>query len=215
MKTLCVAVVVLSFSSVCQPASLACERLLKPEARNPDLTGRWRYVALSSDLCPTRTIMESVFRPAMEMNITSEVTPNVYSLGFKFKILGMCIHKSHFSTFVYENNTVSAADSNNASPSEPIVLLQSGCPDCIILRNDAIHSLILLSRRETVTAAEMKEFETQAKCSGLPEPQLFMSDHVYENCTMLEDFLHTFSSQVDIEKARSLNEKIMNCRQQR
>nr|CBN80766.1 Uncharacterized protein [Dicentrarchus labrax] len=183
MKTLCVAVVVLSFSSVCQPASLACERLLKPEARNPDLTGRWRYVALSSDLCPTRTIMESVFRPAMEMNITSEVTPNVYSLGFKFKILGMCIHKSHFSTFVYENNTVSAADSN--------------------------------SRRETVTAAEMKEFETQAKCSGLPEPQLFMSDHVYENCTMLEDFLHTFSSQVDIEKAVSLNEKIMNCRQQR
>ncbi|XP_035518385.1 uncharacterized protein LOC118328648 [Morone saxatilis] len=210
MKILCVAVVVLSLTSVCQPASLACERLLKTETRNPDLTGRWRYVALSSEMCPIRTLMESVFRPAIEINITSEVTPNVYSVGVKIQIPGMCVNKLNFSTFIYENNAV-----RGATNAPPVILLQSGCPDCIVLQNDAIHSLIILSRRQTVTAAEMKEFETQAKCLGLPEPQLFMSDHVYENCPTTEDIvqhLETFSS--GTEKARSLNEKIRNCNQQ-
>ena len=35
MKTLCVVIVVLSFTSVCQPASLACQKLLKPAETIP------------------------------------------------------------------------------------------------------------------------------------------------------------------------------------
>ncbi|TNN27304.1 hypothetical protein EYF80_062552 [Liparis tanakae] len=39
MKTLCVAaVVVLSLTSACQAASLACEKLLKPVDKGPDVS---------------------------------------------------------------------------------------------------------------------------------------------------------------------------------
>ena len=44
MKTLCVAVVVLSLSSVCQPAPLACEKLMKQADKAPDVSLSHRFV---------------------------------------------------------------------------------------------------------------------------------------------------------------------------
>ncbi|KAI9520988.1 hypothetical protein NQZ68_010689 [Dissostichus eleginoides] len=36
--------------------------------------------------------------------------------------------------------------------------------------------------RNTVNAAELKEFRTQAECLGLYDPVILSSNHEYENC---------------------------------
>ncbi|KAF3690140.1 hypothetical protein EXN66_Car005812 [Channa argus] len=52
-----------------------------------------------------------------------------------------------------------------------------------------------IEERKTVTAAELKDFEKQAKCFGWYKPQFFNTDHGYENCKSLDDV-----SEVESEK---------------
>ncbi|WP_205684512.1 hypothetical protein, partial [Acinetobacter baumannii] len=47
-----------------------------------------------------------------------------------------------------------------------------------------IEILVLLSKRTSITADEMEAFEIQADCRSLYKPQIFGSDHDYENCTV-------------------------------
>ncbi|KAK2915325.1 hypothetical protein Q8A73_005919 [Channa argus] len=76
------------------------------------------------------------------------------------------------------------------------VLLQPSCPDCIAVKgSDYFNMCLLFSRRKTVTAAELKDFEKQAKCFGWYKPQFFNTDHGYENCKSLDDV-----SEVESEK---------------
>ncbi|XP_040891418.1 uncharacterized protein LOC121180251 isoform X2 [Toxotes jaculatrix] len=52
----------------------------------------------------------------------------------------------------------------------PINLLKTGCRDCLLLRR-AQHlglGLVLLSKRRTVTDAELEEFKKQGECLDLP-----------------------------------------------
>ncbi|GAA6216771.1 uncharacterized protein LOC108873551 [Lates japonicus] len=183
MKTLCVVVVVLSLTSVCQSASLACERLLKPVDKGPDLPGRWYLVAMSSNACLPAAIFNTVFWPSIAADFTSKGTPNIYDGNIKIKMYGRCDNKT--VSLFYGNNTILEVDSNNTSSSEPgLLLLQSSCPDCLVIKEDAyISTFLLLSRRKTVTSAELKEFATQADCLGWYKPEVFNSDHEYENCT--------------------------------
>ncbi|XP_074497294.1 uncharacterized protein LOC141771177 isoform X2 [Sebastes fasciatus] len=160
MKTLCVAAVVLSLTSVCQPASLACEKLLKPVDKGPDVSGSWYIIAVATESCWATTLLNSVFWPSIEVIITSMSTPNLYSSKFKFKMYGYCENETE--EFLYENNNLYEVDSN--------------------------------SRRENVTAAELKEFESQAECLGWSKPQVLNSDHDDENCPPLDD--------VDMENMR-------------
>ncbi|XP_038551734.1 uncharacterized protein LOC119885660 [Micropterus salmoides] len=186
MKTLCVAVVVLSLTSVCQPASLACEKLLKPVDKGPDLSGGWYLIAISSDVCLVTTLLNSVFWPSFAVDVTSKDTPNIYDVNFKVKMYGYCTNETE--QYFYEKNNIFSVSSNNTPSGEPDVLLQSGCPDCIVVKDtDIIDTLMLYSRRKTVTAAELKEFETQTECLGWPTPQVLNTDHEYENCPALDD----------------------------
>ncbi|KAK5872132.1 hypothetical protein PBY51_012859 [Eleginops maclovinus] len=105
MKTLCVAAVVLSLSSVCQPAPLACEKLLQPADKAPDLTGNWRYLAVSTKICLWSLFVRNVLWPSVEMDITFTETPNELLANLKVKTLGGCINASN--VFVYENSRFS------------------------------------------------------------------------------------------------------------
>ncbi|XP_044071161.1 uncharacterized protein LOC122884814 [Siniperca chuatsi] len=186
MKTLCVAVVVLSLTSVCQPVSLACEKLLKPEDKGPDLSGIWYFIAMSSQSCWVPTLLNTVAWPSVRVNITSKDTPNIYNARHDIKIYGYCSNYS--DTFLYQNNAMFDVDSDNAPSGEQEVLLQTGCPDCHVVKSDEFAGiLVLFSRRKTVTAAELKEFETQTECLGWSKPQVFNSDHNYENCPLIDD----------------------------
>ncbi|XP_069547157.1 uncharacterized protein [Brachyistius frenatus] len=185
MKSLCVAAVVLSLISVCQPASLACEQLVKPVDQGPDLSGRWYVIATSTELCLTSTLLNAVFWPSIAADITSKDIPNIYSANIWIKVYGYCNIKSQ--PFFYANKTFLDVNSNNTPTGEGDVLLQTGCPDCLVLKGDTVAKLKFLSRRQVITAAELKEFEMQAECLGWSKPEVFNSDHDYDNCKTIDD----------------------------
>ncbi|KAJ4927051.1 hypothetical protein JOQ06_014791, partial [Pogonophryne albipinna] len=179
MKTLCVAALVLSLSSVCQPAPLACEKLLQPVDKAPDLSGRWYVIAISSS-CILQLVAR-VLLPSVHVEVTSKETPNVFDYLIKLKMHGLCANE----TFFQENNKLMDEDSNNTADGDPDLLLQTGCSDCIVTKGDSVVDLLVLfSRRTNITAAELKEFETQAECLGLAKPQVLDSDHVCQPASL-------------------------------
>ncbi|KAK5872131.1 hypothetical protein PBY51_012859 [Eleginops maclovinus] len=92
-------------------------------------------------------------------------------------------------------------------------MLQSGCPDCVVLKQDAPHAthLTLFSRRKTVSAEEMKEFETQAECLGSSKPQLFNSDHDYTNCRSLDEVSHVEIYSTLLTRLSNMNPDVFKC----
>ncbi|GLD63038.1 uncharacterized protein AKAME5_001469200 [Lates japonicus] len=144
MKTLCVAVVVLSLTSVSQSASLACERLLKPVDKGPDLSGRWYVKAMSSDICVAPVVY--TLWPSIAVDITSKDIPNIYQFDFKMNMYGYC--HNHSSTLFFDGtNTIFDVESNNAPTNVQNVLLQSGCPDCLVMKGwTTINTLMLYSK---------------------------------------------------------------------
>ncbi|KAK1900723.1 Saxitoxin and tetrodotoxin-binding protein 1 [Dissostichus eleginoides] len=210
MKTLCVAALVLSLSSVCQPAPLACEKLLQPVDKAPDLTtGNWRVIAMSSEICLWSLLMRHVFWPSVEVDITSTETPNTFIDNYKGKMFGVCYNESG-DGFVYRN---SKSTGKCRPDDEPMVLLQSGCPDCVVLKQDhpfAAH-VLLFSRRKTISAEEMKEFETQAECLGWSKPQLFNSDHDYTNCKSEDEINRDDIFSVFIARLSNVNLDVFKC----
>ncbi|XP_034726358.1 saxitoxin and tetrodotoxin-binding protein 1-like isoform X1 [Etheostoma cragini] len=187
MKLLCVAVVVLSLISVGQPAPLVCEKLLKPVDKAPDFPGIWYLVAMTSDTCVVTTLLNYVLWPSVSLNITSMNTPNVYKGNYRFKMYGYC--ETDSEEFFSKKNMVFDVDVNNAPVDEPDMLLQSGCSDCFIVKrvDKDIDMLMLFSRRQNVSAAELNEFEKQAECLGWAKPEVINSDHDIENCLSLDD----------------------------
>ncbi|XP_035799328.1 uncharacterized protein LOC111588782 isoform X1 [Amphiprion ocellaris] len=213
MKTFCVAVVVLSLISVCQAASLACQKLMKPVDKDPDISGTWHYIAVSTEHCWSTTLLNVFFWPSAAVDITAKGTPNIYDANVKIKMYGMCNNESE--SFHYANHNVFNIDSNNAPTGEADVLLQTGCPDCLVVKGvDILNTLTLFSkdnrgtqsgnimsshglylrcvtsspgRRKSVDAAELKEFETQAQCLGWSKPLVLSTDHDYENCISVDD----------------------------
>ncbi|XP_023149784.1 uncharacterized protein LOC111584768 [Amphiprion ocellaris] len=186
MKTLCVAVVVLSLISVCPAASLACQKLLEPVDTDPDISGTWHFIAVSTKYCWVSTIINVLFWPSIAVDVTAKDTPNIYDANVKFKVYGKCVNES--TSLHYANHNLFKANSNNAPTGEADVLLQTGCPDCVVVKVvDVITILALFSRRKIVDAAELKEFETQAQCLGWSKPLVLNTDHDYENCISLDD----------------------------
>ena len=66
-------------------------------------------------------------------------------------------------------------------------MVQTGCPDCIVLKRNDILTIELYSRRSTVTADEMREFETQTECLGWKRPEVLKSEHDYDTCKIIDD----------------------------
>ncbi|XP_053170996.1 uncharacterized protein LOC128354913 [Scomber japonicus] len=185
MKTLCVVIVVLSFTSVCQPASLACQKLMKPAETIPVLTGRWHGIAFSSEICVLPKLLGSVFWPSIALDVTAKDTANVYDVNLKMNTHGYCANQSE--TYFTRNNHIFDVDSNNLPVGDPHVMVQTGCPDCIVLKRNDILTIELYSRRSTVTADEMREFETQTECLGWKRPEVLKSEHDYDTCKIIDD----------------------------
>ncbi|XP_012773568.1 uncharacterized protein LOC101474941 [Maylandia zebra] len=184
MKTLSAALVLLSLISVGQPASLACEKLLKPVDQRPDLIGRWHFIAVSTEFCLSSTLVSALFSPSAAVDVISKGEPNLYGDTTYLKANGVCINGT--SRFLYANSSIFELDSENATVDQPDVLLHTGCPDCLVSKEDKSH-LLLFSRRTAVSAAELTEFETQAECLGWSKPQLLNTDHDYEKCVQFDE----------------------------
>ncbi|TDH13601.1 hypothetical protein EPR50_G00036470 [Perca flavescens] len=179
---------VLNTDHVCQPAPLVCEKLLKPVDKAPDFSGSWYLIAMTSDTCLVTTLLNYVFWPSISMKITSKNTPNIIESNYSFKMYGYCDTASE--DFFLENNMIFDVGINNTRVGEPDVLLQSGCSDCLVVKgedkNKDVDFLLLFSRRQNVSAAELKEFEKQAECLGWAKPEVLNTDHDMENCLSLD-----------------------------
>ncbi|XP_062272521.1 uncharacterized protein LOC133978177 [Scomber scombrus] len=212
MKTLCVVIVVLSFTSVCQPASLACQKLLKPAETIPVLAGRWHGIAFSSELCVLPKLLGTVFWPSIALDVTAKDTANVYDVNLKINTHGFCANQSE--TYFARNNHIFDVDSNNLPVGDPHVMLQTGCPDCIVLKRNDILTIELYSRRSTVTADQMREFETQTECLGWKKPEVLKSDHDYDTCKIIEDDTDTNNAELKAivnERMEKAKEEIVKC----
>ncbi|XP_008407152.1 uncharacterized protein LOC103464676 [Poecilia reticulata] len=212
MKTLWVAVV-LSFVSVGQPAPLTCDKLAKPVEKRPDLSGRWHYIAVSTEVCLPALLINNIFWPSIAVDITHKGTPNLYAATVKGKMYGFCINETE--DFFQETNKLFEVNSENAPVGEPDVVLQTSCSDCIVLKsNDTLSTVSLLSRRTTITEEELKEFEMQVQCVRFSKPQVLNADQDYDSCQDIDDITEdqsrTFLLQV-IERVRSSHQSILKC----
>ncbi|XP_031594693.1 uncharacterized protein LOC116319485 [Oreochromis aureus] len=214
MKAFCVAVLVLNFISVCQPASVACERYLKTADSDQDLTGKWYVIAMSSNSCWATAF--SVLPFSTSVDIAAMEKANIYEATFSVKMFGQC--KNLTAKLHYGNSTVTEIDSTGAKRDNVMILLQRRCHDCIVMKSDGyIEILVLLSKRTSITADEMEAFEIQADCRYLYKPQIFGSDHDYENCTVDDGKTEYASSEIPDMQQAVLNmfSQVFTCVQDR
>ncbi|CAI5686865.1 uncharacterized protein LOC109202226 isoform X1 [Oreochromis niloticus] len=182
MKAFCAAVLVLNFISVCQPASVACKSYLKKAKNVQDLTGKWYAIAMSSNSC------WNIGPPLLssDMDITAVEKANTFEATITMKMYGQC--KNQTTQFHYGNSTISVVNSTDGEDDDIFVFLEKTCRDYVVIKSDDFTDiLVLLSRRTSITADEMEAFERQTKCHNLYKPQVFDSDHDYENCPTFED----------------------------
>ncbi|XP_028301832.1 uncharacterized protein LOC114462926 [Gouania willdenowi] len=186
MKIVCVAVVALSLISGCCSAPLACEKLMKPIEGIPDVSGRWYIIGLSTSLCLPSTLINAVLWPSITVDFVSKGTPDLYKSTTNVKMYGFCHNET--LPLLIKGNYMTEVDENDAPKGDSMSLLQTGCPDCFVATgNDFIHSLMIASRRKNITAAELDEFEMQAKCLSLSKPQYMNTDFDFEDCKSFDN----------------------------
>ncbi|KAG7272368.1 hypothetical protein CRUP_017329 [Coryphaenoides rupestris] len=61
-------------------------------------------------------------------------------------------------------------------------ILQTSCPDCLVLKKLDGKDIKLLSRRKQLNADELKEFETQVACYGGKKPDVFEVNEPSSSC---------------------------------
>ncbi|XP_041837344.1 uncharacterized protein LOC121637325 isoform X2 [Melanotaenia boesemani] len=177
MKTVCVAAVLLSLISVCQPAPLECKKLTKTVAQGSDVLGRWYTIGMSSNYCWLPALFNTLLVPSFLVDITSTERQHYYDINVTLKSSGVC-QNGTFQLFHAVNSIFFTDGQKNLKMEEKGVLLQSGCPDCLVVSGHKDAGIIvLLSRRPVITADELQEFEKQAECLGFYKPQIFGSDH--------------------------------------
>ncbi|XP_037328710.2 uncharacterized protein LOC119218405 [Pungitius pungitius] len=176
----CVAAVVLSLLSVGLSAPLSsCDSLLKPiSVSNEDISGRWLYIGGSSDLPGSRSM--SRLMTSAWLDVTATTQDNVLHLLQTQRIVGKCF-SIHYNVN-FENSTLFIE--------EPFYLkevyLQTGCSDCllayeqVVSGNDTFTSLLLFSRRKSVSPAVLEMLKRQAECLQMSSP--IMMDPDYEIC---------------------------------
>ncbi|XP_055365229.1 uncharacterized protein LOC129604179 isoform X2 [Betta splendens] len=159
---------------------------------------------MSSDNCLIPGLFNAFFWPSVALDITGQATANVYEAVLKIKINDCCATDPQ--PFLLKNNTMFEVDSNNEPTGDPDVLLHSGCPDCLVVRKeDTVNLLLLISRRKNVTAAELKEFETQAECLAWYKPLILNTEHGYENCSTVDDDTADPTAMMDLIHQRLAN----------
>ncbi|KAK1886956.1 HPr kinase/phosphorylase [Dissostichus eleginoides] len=174
MKCVHVAVAVLSLLSAGQSAPVSsCETLIHPIEVNgrEQLLGKWTPIAECTDFSSAK-LLTNMLMASERLDITAANESDTINVIQSQKMLGRCYTFTTQMTLV--NSTLSLAQPFPSS----VVSLRTGCPDCLILSwkftigGQTYRALELLSRRNTVTADELKEFMRQAECLNLPPPTI-------------------------------------------
>ncbi|KAM4604168.1 uncharacterized protein ACJ7VT_018753 isoform 1-T1 [Polymixia lowei] len=179
MEVIYVAAVVLSLLSVGQSAPLNdCENLIRP-LENPGtdmMLGTWVIIATSYESPGTNKLWKTIVGSGWSKS-TAGSQSNTLTVIQSRKISGLCFKLQVNMTF--ENNTFHIIKPFPFSG----VLLNTVCPDCFLGHDKTIKggttfgALHLLSKRRTVTAAELDEFQKQVKCLNLPSPVIMDPDN--------------------------------------
>ncbi|CAJ1052120.1 uncharacterized protein LOC117815548 [Xyrichtys novacula] len=164
-------IAVLGLLSLGETAPLSsCDSLIQPlEIRGPEqLLGKWMRVAVSSDHEEAELLQ--AFQDSYWMRLTADNESDVISVMGALKGFGLCFTLTTRLTLV--NNTLQQYFFVPGN----VTLLKTECSDCLLLQTQnyimgkTYDNLILMSKRQTVTAAEMEELQKQADCLNLIRP---------------------------------------------
>ncbi|KAA8594901.1 uncharacterized protein LOC116706923 [Etheostoma spectabile] len=179
MKSVAV-VVLLSLLSLGHSAPLSsCDSLLKPiTVSNEDMLGKWLYIGGSSDLPGSRSL--GYLMTSAWLDVTATTQSNILNLIQTQRIYGKCSSLTY--NVIFENSTMLIE--------QPFYLrevyLTTDCSDCLVVHEtvnsgkDTFTSLLLFSRRQSVSPAVVETFKTQAECLQMLSP--IMIDTNYEIC---------------------------------
>ncbi|XP_029286127.1 uncharacterized protein LOC115007411 [Cottoperca gobio] len=182
MKKCVAAVVWLSLLSLGHSAPLgSCDRLVEPiTISNEELLGRWLYVGGSSDLPGSRSLGHLITSDQMDVTATSQ--SNILNLIQTQRIYGTQNCSSLTYNVTFENNTLLIE--------KPFYLrevyLTTDCSDCLVIHEEVVSgkhtftSLMLFSRRRSVSPDVVEMLKAQADCLRMPSP--IMMDTDYEIC---------------------------------
>ncbi|CAK6953536.1 uncharacterized protein LOC128369019 [Scomber scombrus] len=174
------AVVLLSLLSLGQSAPLSgCDSLVKPiTISNEDMLGRWLYIGGSSDLPGSRSLGHLLTSAWLDLTATTQ--SNKLNVIQTQRIYGDCSSLAYSVTF--ENSTMLIE--------EPFYLkevyLPTDCSDCLVVHEEIISSkhtftsLLLFSKRQSVSPDVLEMLKRQAECLRMPSP--IMIDTNYEIC---------------------------------
>ncbi|KAK7916472.1 hypothetical protein WMY93_012233 [Mugilogobius chulae] len=197
----------LGLLSVCRAAPLTCDQLVTTkDPTGTELSGIWHLHALSTDSCVLSNILHTFLKPSIMLNVAYEETSKSYEITSKIKTMSYCMNETE--SFVQDKASLS-----HKHKKELYHIMQSSCSDCIVLKTDSLFKAIFVySRKTTFDAADLKEFETQAACLGLPQPQTFGTDYDFGNCKDLEDSEPTDEeTSIMIQRLEDLAAELMRC----
>ncbi|XP_075887636.1 uncharacterized protein LOC142891743 [Nelusetta ayraudi] len=173
-----VAVTMLSLLSVGLSAPVIdCKNLTRPiEIENREqLLGKWTALAESTNMPGSQQLTKLLVGNSwVNVNVTNDV--DVLEFVQYQKLMGACY--SIRVNMTLANNTLSSGT--------PLMmrdtLLSTSCPDCLVVyaesptTSSVLTGLQFLSKRRTVTDAEMEEFKKQVQCLGLPAPAVLNTE---------------------------------------
>nr|XP_033480783.1 uncharacterized protein LOC117255739 [Epinephelus lanceolatus] len=179
-KCAAAAVVLLGLLSLGQSAPLSsCDSLVKPiTVSHDDMLGKWVYIGGSSDLPGSRSLgrlLSSVW-----LNITATTQNNILNIIQAQRTYGKCSSLTYNVTF--ENSTIIIEQPFYLKE----VYLKTDCSDCLVVYEEIISgketftTLLLFSRRQSVSPADVEMFKKQAECLQMPSP--IMTDTNSELC---------------------------------
>lgn len=159
--------------------SSSCENLVKPiEMSSKEMLGKWLYIGSSSDLPGSRSLGHLL--TSAWVDITPATQENIINLMQTQRVYGECSSYNYSVTF--ENSAMLIE--------EPFYLkevyLRSDCPDCLVIHEEVISgkdtftSVMLFSKRKSVSPAVVEMFQKQVECFTMPPP--IMIDTNYEIC---------------------------------
>ncbi|XP_041642024.1 uncharacterized protein LOC121508945 [Cheilinus undulatus] len=174
------AIVLLCLLSLGQSAPQAsCDSLVKPiTISSEEMLGRWLYIGGSSDLPGSRSLAHLMTSVWLDITATSQ--SNVLSLFQTQKIYGRCSSLIYNVTF--ENSAMLIEQPFYLKE----VYLPTDCPDCLVVYEeiisgtDTFRSLLLFSKRNSVSPADVEMLKKQAVC--LQMPSVLMVDTNEETC---------------------------------
>ncbi|XP_060947485.1 uncharacterized protein LOC133024406 [Limanda limanda] len=173
-------VVLLSLLSVGRSApESGCDGLVQPiTISNEQMLGRWLYIGGSTDLPGSRSLGHLLTSVWLDIAATSQ--SNILNIIQTQRIFGDCSSLNYNVTF--ENSTMLIEQPFYLKE----VYLPTDCSDCLVVYEEVISgkdtftSLLLFSRRKSVSAVPQEMLMRQAECLRMQSP--IMINPNYEIC---------------------------------